>query len=710
MQSPITNRIDDLRAQIRRHDHLYHVKDAPEISDAEFDNLMRELRQLEERHPDLVTPDSPTQRVGGAPAEGFQEVTHRRPMLSLGNSFDDEEFTAWHRRVSDMLETGSFDMVCELKYDGLAVGLTYQNGVLVRGATRGNGAVGEDVTFNLRTIKSIPLRLRGANLPALLEVRGEVYFPKSKFHDFNAQREADGLQTYVNPRNTAAGSLRQLDPKATAERPLDIFVYSVGYSEGGSPPDNQWDTLAFLGELGFKINSNNVLFRTVPEVLAWYRRWLEEVHDLDYDCDGLVVKVNRFDYQQHLGHVGREPRWAVAYKFPAEQAVTTLLDVRFNVGRTGSINPYAVLEPVYVGGATVKQATLHNQDYIADMGLRKGDMVVVERAGEVIPQVVRPLVEKRGCSDEEVHMPHKCPSCAQTIVHREGEAMSYCVNASCPAQLVRLIEHFVSRGAMDIEGLGVKQGQALIDAGILADVADIYTLSDHREDLLAMERMAKKSVSNLLAAVEKSKSQPLTRVLVALGIEFVGAEVAAVLARHFGSMEEIRKASMDKLVAINMIGPKIAQSVVNYFANPSNRDVLKKLVDAKVNMTEESASINDVGVPLEGKRFVVTGRLNKYSRSEIQNKIKELGGTVSGSLSKRTDYLVAGEGGGSKQADAKRLGVEELTYCQFDQMVTELTKPPTPAPAIPRRRRSWLRQPNIARPRHTRSARRRGRI
>ena len=671
----IPKRIDDLRAQIRRHDFLYHVKDSPEISDAEFDGLMRELRRMEEDHPDLVTPDSPTQRVGGAPADGFQEVTHRRAMLSLGNAFDDEEFIAWHTRVSDLLETDGFDMVCELKYDGLAVGLTYQNGVLVRGATRGNGVVGEDVTSNLRTIKSIPLRLRGANPPALLEVRGEVYFPKPEFRKFNAQREADGLPTYVNPRNTAAGSLRQLDPKATAERPLDIFVYSVGYSEGGTPPDNQWDTLAFLGELGFKVNSNNVLFRTVPEVLDWYRRWLEEVHDLDYDCDGLVVKVNRFDYQQHLGHVGREPRWAVAYKFPAEQATTHLIGVGFNVGRTGSINPYAILKPVYVGGATVKQATLHNIDYIANRDLRKGDMVVVERAGEVIPQVIKPLVEKRGCSDEEVHMPHKCPSCAQPIVHREGEAMSYCVNASCPAQLVRLIEHFVSRGAMDIEGLGIKQGQALIDAGILKDVADIYTLSDHREQLLDMERMAEKSVSNLLDAVDKSKSQPLTRVLVALGIEFVGAEVAAVLARNFGSMDEIRDASEDKLVAINMIGPKIARSVVNYFENPSNREVVKKLVDAKVNMTDESASTIGVGTPFEGKRFVVTGRLNNYSRSEIQNKIKELGGAVSGSLSKRTDYLVAGEGGGSKRADAKRLGVEELTEDEFERLIAESNGP-----------------------------------
>ena len=671
VQSSITDRIDDLRAQIRRHDHLYHVKDAPEIPDAEFDRLMRELRQLEERHPDLVTPDSPTQRVGGAPADGFQEVTHRRAMLSLGNAFDDQELVAWHTRVSDMLETDRFDMVCELKYDGLAVGLTYQDGVLVRGATRGNGVVGEDVTSNLRTINSIPLRLRAANPPSLLEVRGEVYFPKSKFHKFNAQREAAGLPTYVNPRNTAAGSLRQLDPAATAERPLDIFVYSIGYSEGGSPPDNQWDTLAFLGELGFKVNSNNVILGTVPEVIDWYKRWLEEVHDLDYGCDGLVVKVNRFDYQQHLGHVGREPRWAVAYKFPAEQAITTLLDVRFNVGRTGSINPYAVLEPVYVGGATVRQATLHNQDYIASKDLRIGDSIVVERAGEVIPQVVRPLADQRDGSERTVSMPDSCPSCEQPIVHREGEAMSYCVNASCPAQLVRLIEHFVSRGAMDIEGLGVKQGQALIDAGILKDVADIYTLSDHREELLAMERMAEKSVSNLLDAVEKSKAQPLTRVLVALGISLVGSEVAAAIARHFGSMDKIRAATVDDLVALDSIGPKIAESVVDYFRNPSNRQVVDKLAAAGVNMEEESASDSVDGTPLDGLRFVVTGRLSSYSRSEIQGRIKELGGAVSGSMSKRTDYLVAGEGGGSKLADAERLGVAVLSEEDFERLISE---------------------------------------
>ena len=664
----VQDKVAELRDEIDRHDHLYYVKASPEVSDTEFDALMRKLREIEAEHPEFVTPESPTQRVGGAPAEGFDEVTHRLPMLSLGNAFDADELTAWHTRVADQLEVAEFDMVCELKFDGLAVSLTYQNGVLTRGATRGNGLVGEDVTSNLRTIKSIPLRLSGASAPDLLEVRGEVIFPKSRFEEFNRLREAQGLPTYVNPRNTASGSLRQLDPRLTAERPLDIFIYSVGYHEAGDVPDSQCDTLNFLGELGFKVNDHNRTFSTVREVLDWYERWRDDFHDLDYGCDGLVVKVNRFDYQRHLGDVGREPRWAIAYKFPAEQAITLLRDVKFNVGRTGTMNPYAVLAPVHVSGVTVRQATLHNEDYIRTKGLRKGDWVVVERAGEVIPQVVRSLTERRGCSDEEVHMPGKCPSCEEPVVRREGEAMSYCTNASCPAQLVRRIEHFVSRGAMDIEGLGIKQGEALIDAGLLEDVADIFTLSEHRDNLIEMERMAEKSVGNLLAAIDKSRGQSLARVLVALGIPFVGGEVAAVLARRLGTMDAIRCASQDDLVAINTIGPKIADSVHDYFRQDSNAVVVDKLQRAGVNMTEEVAPSSGEK-PLDGLRFVVTGRLTNYSRSEIQDRIKDLGGAVSNSLSKRTNYLVSGEGGGSKLADAEKLEVDVLTEDRFEQLV-----------------------------------------
>ncbi len=664
----VHDRIADLREQINRHDYLYYVQSSPEVTDAEYDALMRELRTLEDDRPELVTSDSPTQRVSGTPAEGFDEVTHRLPMLSLGNAFDEEELIAWHARAAEQLEVDQFDMVCELKFDGLAVSLIYENGALGRGATRGNGLVGEDVTSNLRTIRSIPLRLNAGSVPTVLEVRGEVIFPKSKFEEFNRLREAQGLPTYVNPRNTASGSLRQLDPQMTAERPLDIFVYSLGYREGGNLPDNQRDTLDYLGELGFKVNEHNRTFSKVSDVLDWYERWRDDFHDLDYGCDGLVVKVNRFDYQRHLGDVGREPRWAIAYKFPAEQAVTLLKDVQFNVGRTGTINPYAVLEPVYVSGVTVKQATLHNEDFITSRDLRIGDRVVVERAGEVIPQVVRSLVDQRTGTELSVRMPTECPSCEHPVVRREGEAMSYCTNASCPAQLIRMIEHFVSRGAMDIEGLGVKQGEALIAAGLLKDVADIYTLHKHREDLVEMERMADKSVSNLLAAIDKSRSQPLARVLVALGIPFIGGEVAGILARHFGTMDAIRQATEDELVAINGIGPKIAESVHGYFIQDTNASVVDKLQDAGVNMIEE-VSQTPGDVSLEGLRFVVTGRLENYSRSEIQDRIKDLGGAVSGSVSKRTDYLVAGEGGGSKLADAEKQEVDVLSEDEFERLV-----------------------------------------
>ncbi|MCH7786449.1 MAG: NAD-dependent DNA ligase LigA, partial [Chloroflexi bacterium] len=444
----IAERLNQLRDELNRHNYLYHALDQPEISDAQYDALMKELRQLEEEHPSLVTPDSPTQRVGAEPAKGFAEVRHPLPMLSLANAFDDEEFMAWHNRVANLLERTDFDMVCELKFDGLAVALTYENGIFVRGATRGNGLTGEDVTQNLRTIKSIPLRTLTDKVPERFEVRGEVYFPKSEFKKFNEERVAQGQPAYANPRNTAAGSLRQLDSRMTAERPLDIFIYGLGYSEGnGAMPDNHLEILEYLKMLGFKVNPNIKLAHTPEEAIDYYRTWLEKAESLDYDCDGIVIKVNRLDYQQHLGYVGREPRWAIAYKFPATQSITQLLDIRVSVGRTGSINPYAVLEPVNIGGATVKQATLHNEDYIRSKDLRIGDWVVVERAGEVIPQVVSVITTRRTGAEKEFVMPTTCPSCGEPVVRPDGEAMSYCVNAACPEQLVRLLEHFVSKGA-----------------------------------------------------------------------------------------------------------------------------------------------------------------------------------------------------------------------------------------------------------------------
>ena len=426
-----TERIAALREELDRHNHLYYVLDQPAISDAQYDALLRQLRRLEEQHPELVTPESPTQRVGAEPAKGFAEVRHPVPMHSLSNAFDGDELMAWHARAANLLETSAFDMVCELKYDGLAVALTYEDGVFVRGATRGNGVAGEDVTLNLRTIKSIPLRVLGDAPAEVFEVRGEVYFPKSQFRRFNEERVAKGLPTYANPRNTAAGSLRQLDPSSTAERPLDIFVYGLGYSEL-DVPDNHWETLAYLARLGFKVNGNNALAHTPEEVIDYYREWLDKVEGLDYDCDGVVVKINRLDFRSHLGVVGREPRWAVAYKFPATQSVTRLLKIRVNVGRTGSMNPYAVLEPVDIGGATVKQATLHNEDYIRSKGLMVGDWVVVERAGEVIPQIVSAITGRRSGDETSFEMPHDCPSCGHQVVRPEGEAMSYC--ATGPAR------------------------------------------------------------------------------------------------------------------------------------------------------------------------------------------------------------------------------------------------------------------------------------
>ena len=649
-----------LREVVDHHNHLYFVLDQPKVSDAEYDELIRELRRIEEQYPDLVTPDSPTQRVGAEPAERFAEVKHPVPMFSLGNAFDNDELLAWHRRAANLLETESFDMVCELKYDGLAVALTYEDGVLVRGATRGNGAVGEDVTLNLRTIRSLPLRVR-SDAPARFEARGEVIFPRSAFQRFNEERAAQGLPTYANPRNTAAGSLRQLDPAATAERPLDIYIYGLGYAEG-VVPDSQLDILAYLGELGFKINPNNRLVRTAEEAIDYYRTWLEGSESLDYGCDGVVVKVNRLDFQRHLGHVGREPRWAVAYKFPATQKATKLLDIRTNVGRTGSVNPYAILSPVDVGGATVKQATLHNEDYIRAKDLRIGDWVVVERAGEVIPQVVSVITSRRTGKEKPFEMPDRCPVCNEPVGRPEGDAMSYCVNAACPTQLARIVEHFVSRGAMDIEGLGEKQVVLLLERGLIRDAGGLYSLK--KDQLQELERMGEKSVSNLLAAIEASKDRPLARLLVALGIFHVGSEVAELLARHFTSIDALMAGTEEELTSIPSIGPKIAASVITYFSRESNRALIEKLRAAGVRMADE-ASTETVEQLLAGQRFVVTGRLQGLSRSQVEERIKELGGGVSGSVSKKTDYVVAGEDAGTKLADAHRLKVRVIDEGEF---------------------------------------------
>ena len=665
------DRIKELRTEIDHHNHLYFVENSPAISDSEYDLLMRQLITLESEYPGLVTPQSPTQRVGGKLLDGFEEVAHELPMLSLGNAFNSNEMRAWHNRISGILESNDFDMSCELKFDGLAVSLLYEKGIFVRGATRGDGTTGENVTLNLKTIRSIPLSLRG-DIPARFEVRGEVYFPKSEFERFNISREKSGLQSYANPRNTAAGSLRQLDPSVTSKRPLDIFIYSLGWAEGNFPmPETHLGTLDLLKTLGFKINPHNFLASSLEEAIDFYEQWTRERENLDYECDGVVVKVDRLDYQQHLGSVGREPRWAVAYKFPAAQATTKLLDIRVNIGRTGTINPYAVLEPVEVGGVTVRQATLHNEDFILSKDLRIGDFVVIERAGEVIPQIVRSNELLRDGSESRFVMPSECPSCGGQTSRNINEAALYCTNASCPAQLVRLVEHFVSKSSMDIDGMGGKLGVALINNDLIFDVADIYTLRS--EHLLDMDRMAKRSTSNLLDAIENSKKRPLSRLLTALGIRHVGTEVADSLADRFGDIDNLIAASEKELLAIPAIGPKIVQSVSEYFSSDSNRKVLDKLKQAGVNtknwgIEPSSKPIQQI---LTGLRFVVTGRLENFSRSDIQDLIKQLGGSVSSSVSSRTNYLVAGDDAGSKLSDAARLGIVILTEDDFNAMVDQ---------------------------------------
>ena len=662
-----TKRVKELCNEINEHNHRYHVLDSPLISDAQYDALMRELREMEERHPELVTPDSPTQRVGGAPAQGFTEVEHPVPLLSLGNVFSNDDLQAWHRRAQNLLDDAAFKMVCELKIDGLAVALTYEAGRLVRGATRGDGYHGEDVTQNLRTIRSIPLTIIGKGYPRRFEVRGEVYLPKSAFQRLNQERVAQGEAPYANPRNTAAGSLRQLDPTATASRPLDIFVYNLGYAEEGSMPDNHWETLRRLQELGFKVNPANAMCCTLEEVEGYFRQWVEKREELDYGVDGVVVKVNPISFQQHLGNVGREPRWAIAYKFPATQEVTRLLRIGINVGRTGTLNPYAELEPVVIGGATVKMATLHNEEDIRRKDIRVGDWVVVERAGEVIPRVVGPVVARRTGEEREFTMPTICPVCGGEVTRSEGEAASYCTNTACPAQFARLLMHFVGRGSMDIEGLGEKLALALIEAGLVHDIGDVYSIT--QEQLLGLERMAEKSAGNLLESIERSKTRPLPNVLVALGIRYVGHETAELLARHLGSTDRLAQASEEEMEAVPGVGPKIAQSIQVYFRQEGNLRVIEKLKAAGVRLEAEVAPLDGRELLLAGKQLVVTGRLAAMSRSQAEERIKELGGSAGSTVSRKTDYLVVGEDPGSKLGQAEKLETPILNEEAFQRLL-----------------------------------------
>ena len=655
------DRAAELRRELNYHNYRYYVASDPVIGDGQYDALFRELQTIEAEHPELLTADSPTQRVGGEPSPAFTEVQHARPMLSLGNAFDFDELAAWHRRVTGLLDGEPFEMVCELKIDGLAVSLTYENGVLLQGATRGNGTTGEDVTRNLRTIRTIPIELR-EGAPEHLEVRGEVYLPVAEFLRLNEERAERGEPLYANPRNTGAGSIRQLDPKVTAARNMQIWVYSLGDAQAPGMPDNHWDALAWLNELGFRINPANHRCSTLEEVMDFYQSWLERRHDLPYEADGVVVKVSSLAMQEQLGVVGREPRWAVAYKFPAEQATTRLLHIGINVGRTGSLNPFAVLEPVVVSGATVQHASLHNEEDIHRKDIRVGDTVIVERAGDVIPQVVGPVLAQRTGKEQVFQMPEDCPECGTPVVKNDYDAMHRCPNSSCPAQFFELLKHFVSKGAADIDGLGERWCGILIEQGMVSDLADLYMLEKDR--LLGLERMGDKLAKRIMANIEASKSRPLPRMLFALGITHVGAEVAELLSQNYISVESLATATEEDLTEIDGIGPKIAESIVAWFLAPANRSVIGKLKAAGVRLEQDSlpaaTESSPESSPFGGLTFVVTGTLSAFPRSEAEGRIKGLGGKVTSSVTRRTSYVVAGDSPGSKAAKAEQLAIPVL--------------------------------------------------
>ena len=646
-----------LRDQIWFHNERYYNDDAPVISDGQYDALMQELRDLEAAHPDLRSAGSPTQIIGGSASDRFPQVQHPLPMLSLANAFSRDDLEAWHRRVTDLLDGQSFRMVAELKIDGLAVRLVYRDGAFVLGATRGNGQTGEDVTNNLREVRSIPRQLVG-DFPPELEVRGEVYLPLESFERMNEERARNDEPLYANPRNTGAGTIRQLDPEVTRSRNMQIWTYSLNYAGDAPMPAGHWEALAQLRSYGFRVNEANRVFDTVDEVCDYYDRMLEQRHDWGYEADGLVVKVDSLTQQNALGFAGREPRWAIAYKFPAERANTRLLDIIINVGRTGSLNPQAILEPVVVSGATVQHASLHNEEDIHRKDIRIGDLVEIERAGDVIPHVLGHVPvpgEERG---PEFRMPERCPECDTTVVKVEGDAMHRCPNSACPAQFFESLKHFVSRSAMDIDGLGERWCRILIDRGLVSDVSHVYGLK--MEQLTELDRMGEKLATRILDNVKASKRRPLARVLFALGILHVGAEVAELLAARYASLDDIAAATEDELTEIEGIGPRIAESIVEYFATDGNQRTIAGLRDAGVQLWQELAPVDESAQPWKGQTFVITGTLASMTRREAESRVKALGAATTSSVSRKTNWLVAGESAGSKLASAERLGVPVL--------------------------------------------------
>jgi DNA ligase (NAD+) len=666
-------RAQTLRREIEHHNYRYHVLDDPEITDAEYDALVRELTALEAEHPDLIDESSPTQRVGSAPRGDFAAVVHAVPMLSLANAFSDEEIVDFDRRVRERLDVNAeIEYAAEPKLDGLAVSLLYEEGKLVRGATRGDGLRGEDVTQNLRTIRSVPLALRGSRWPRRLEARGEVYMPRAGFEALNARLRKEGGKTFVNPRNAAAGALRQLDARVTAQRPLSIFFYSVAQLEGGRQLRRQTEVLDALREWGLRVCPEAQAARGVQGCLDYYRLLGARRPSLPYDIDGVVYKVDRLDYHAELGYVSRAPRWAVAHKYPAQEQTTTVRDIEFQVGRTGAVTPVARLEPVFVGGVTVSSATLHNIDELRRKDVRVGDTVVIRRAGDVIPEVVSVLPERRPPGAREVRLPRKCPVCGSQVVRAEGEAVARCSGGLyCPAQRKQAILHFASRRAIDIDGLGEKLVDQLVEGGFVQTPADLYKLTV--DQLASLERMGEKSAQNLVASIERSKTTTLARLLFALGIRDVGETTAELLARHFGSIEALEGADLDALQAAPDVGPIVAAHIKAFFAQPHNREVIDQLVARAVHWPAEPERTEGLK-PLLGKTFVLTGTLSSMTRDEAKARIEALGGRVTGSVSKKTNYLVCGAEPGSKLDRARELGVVTVDEHQLIKEILDASR------------------------------------
>ena len=662
-------KIEALREKIRHHEYRYYVLDDPEISDADFDKLMNELKRLEAEHPELVTPDSPTQRVGGKPREGFVKAKHSSPMLSLDNAYSEEELRDWERRVHELSGRTDLEYMCELKLDGMSLALVYSDGRLERGITRGDGSVGEDVTLNVRTVRSVPLviakeKLKKAGIPADFEVRGEMLMPLAAFRKLNEERERQGLAVFANPRNFTAGTVRQLEPSITAQRRMDYFAYLL-LKDGQTFFDRQSKAMVAMELAGFKVNPNRKLAKNLEEVWKFIQSWEGKRDSLPYEIDGIVIKVDRTSWQRELGFTGKAPRWAIAYKYAARGAVTQIENIVPQVGRTGKLTPVAWLKPVPIGGTTVSRATLHNMDEIERLGVKIGDWVEVERGGDVIPKVVKVVEDKdhpRG--HKQFEMPGRCPVCGGNVVRTPGEADHRCVNANCPAKLQGTILHFASRHVMNIDGLGEALVNQLTERGFVKDVADLYVLT--KDDLLKLERMGEKSAENVLAEIEASKKLPLERVIYGLGIRFVGERTAQFLADHFGSLDAIMKASAEELEEVNEVGPRIAESIVEFFADAHNRKLVGDLRKAGLTFTGQR---KEKGTKLAGKTFVLTGTLARHTRDEAKTMIEDAGGRVSGSVSKKTDYVVAGTDAGSKLDKARELGVNVIGEEELEGLV-----------------------------------------